>query len=100
MNINITEFNFYKKLTHLPFVEAIILYGSRARGNFQKKSDIDLAIVCPEASDEEWFTISDIIDEADTLLKIDCVRFDKLSDDDSFKKEIIKDGKYLYKKEK
>ena len=48
------QYGFIEKLKELPFVDAIWLYGSRARGDFQDRSDIDLAIVCPKASDEDW----------------------------------------------
>jgi uncharacterized protein len=94
----IKNFKFFKKLTDLPFVNTIILYGSRARGDQQERSDIDLAIDCPYAQEMDWVAILDIIEEADTLLKIDCVRFDKLSDNNPLKQAIQRDGIYLYKK--
>jgi predicted nucleotidyltransferase len=96
---NITSYKFLQQLTALPYVEEIWLYGSRARGDNQDRSDIDLAIICPQATREEWLKIVDIIDEADTLLKIDCVRFDTLKDTTPFKDNIFKDKKVLYSKE-
>ena|GEM_PF-294260 len=77
---DIKHFEFYYKLRTLPFVNEIWLFGSRSKGSEKSHSDIDLAIVCPAASEEAWQQVRDIIDHADTLLKIDCIRFDKLSD--------------------
>ena len=64
-------------LSCLPYVESILLFGSRARGDNQPRSDIDLAIVCPDASVDEWQTILDQVEQAETLLPIDCVRLDE-----------------------
>lgn len=76
--LDIKQYDFLKKIQSLNFVEKIILFGSRARQSNKEKADIDLAIVCPTADDIAWFEILEIIEDADTLLKIDCVRFDTL----------------------
>jgi len=89
---------FYIQLTALPFVDKIILYGSRARGDFQPRSDIDLAICCPHASTHDWQKILNIIDEADTLLAIDCVQYDTLALNNPLKQAIDRDGIMLYEK--
>lgn len=95
---SILEYNFLKSLAELPFVDQIILFGSRARGDNQDRSDIDLAIVCPQASDNDWLHVVDIIENADSLLKIDCVRFDKIDNQSLIKKNILIEGKILYAK--
>lgn len=74
MTRDISQYKFIEKLKQLNFVEAIWLFGSRARGDNQERADIDLAIICPSANDEDWLQVIDIIENADTLLKIDCVR--------------------------
>lgn len=76
-------------------MEAIYLFGSRARGDEQAKSDIDLAILCPHASERDWLNIVDIVDKADTLLKIDCIRLDNLPNE-QLKAEIERDKVVLY----
>jgi nucleotidyltransferase substrate binding protein (TIGR01987 family) len=97
MNINnISNYHFLQQLKQLPFIDKIILYGSRARGDFRERSDIDLAIVCPAATKEHWLEVLDIISNADTLLKIDCVQFDKLTETSSLKKAINTEGVTLY----
>ncbi|WP_218460855.1 nucleotidyltransferase domain-containing protein [Rickettsia sp. TH2014] len=95
---SITEYSFLTNLTKLPFIEEIWLFGSRGRGDNHERADIDIAILCPNASKDDWRQVLEIIDDADTLLKIDCVRFDTLNDDDKFKQNIINFKKILYKK--
>lgn len=97
-SLNIKKFLFFDRLSHLTFVQEIYLYGSRARGDHRDRSDIDLAIECPEASDEDWLNILAIIESADTLLKIDCVRLDTLSETNPLRHSILRDGIQLYKR--
>jgi len=94
------EYNFLKKLQDLPYIEAIWLFGSRARGDNRERSDIDLAIVCPNASDADWLKIMELIEEADTLLKIDCIRFQKGTISNELYDNIIKEKKVIYAKNK
>lgn len=93
--IDITTYAFFRALTALPFIEAVYLYGSRARGDANAASDIDLAIVCPNATDAQWAMVGDVIDNADTLLKIDYVRLDALHDG-RLKANILQDGVKIY----
>lgn len=95
---NIANYNFIEKLRNLNFVKKIILFGSRARGDNLKRADIDLAVVCPKASTNDWFRLLKIIDEADTLLKVDCIRFDELADDSVLRQNIENDGRVIYAK--
>lgn len=90
--------NFYKELESLPLVHCIWLFGSRARGNAEERSDIDLAISCPLATDKNWLEILEIIENAETLLKIDCVRFDKLPPTSLLRINIQQEGIVLYEK--
>lgn len=87
------KYQFIIKLKNLPFVEKVMLFGSRARGTQQSRSDIDLAIVCPLATVKEWQQVLTIVRDADTLLPIDCVRFDSV--DEQLKQRILKDGVVL-----
>ena len=90
------SYQFINRIAKLPFVEEILLYGSRARGDHQDKSDIDIAVVCPTATEEDWHNVLDIVNAADTLLQIDCVNFDILPPDSKLKINIIKFKKTLY----
>ena len=91
-------YRFIERLKALPFVEAIYLYGSRARGDHSPRSDIDLAVLCPSASQKDWLKVLEILEESDTLLQIDCVRLDELKTEDYLKEKILRQGKSLYQK--
>jgi predicted nucleotidyltransferase len=93
-----TNYKFYKALTAFPCVEQVWLFGSRARKDFQDRADIDLAVYCPKASNRDWLDILNVIDEADTLLEIDCVRLDELDDSSPLKESIITQGIKLYER--
>lgn len=97
--MNLCSLNFFQKLTQLTYIEKIILFGSRARNDAQPRSDIDLAFVCPSASENDWLTILDIVENADTLLKIDVIRFDMLSEINPLKEKIQKEGIVVYAKQ-
>ncbi len=96
--MELTDYRFMNALAKLAFVEEIWLFGSRARGDHSERSDIDLALLCPKASDQDWSKVLHIIEEADTLLKIDCIRFDSLGAEDLLKKNILQFKKVLYSK--
>ncbi len=91
------RYRFLKKIAELDGVDQIWLYGSRAREDNWNRSDIDIAIVCPNISKDNWFKVGKIIEDADTLLGIDCVRFDTLPEG-IFKSNILKDKIVLFKR--
>lgn len=98
MTFDITTYLFYQKLIQLPFVEKIILFGSRANGTFHPKSDIDIAIFCPSADIYQWSEVLNIIEDADTLLSIDCVNFNDLPSNSLLRANIEKNGIVVYEK--
>jgi len=72
----------------------VILFGSRARGDFKETSDIDIAI----DSEEDIDFIKEILDEeVETLLKFDVVNLRKINED--FRKRILQEGIVIYGKE-
>lgn len=73
------EYDFFRRITEMPYVELIYLYGSRALGAHHARSDIDLAIACPKATDAQWQGIKRLIENAPILLKVDVVRLDKVA---------------------
>ena len=92
----LAKYKFFENIAALPFVERIFLFGSRARGVNNDRSDIDLAIVCPKASKSDWIKVLDIIESADTLLKVDCIRYDGLDNSDPLKHSIDKSNLIIY----
>lgn len=96
---DITRYDFFRQITALPFVDKVILFGSRARGDHEERSDIDLAVFCDDASDDEWLEVLDCLreDRTDTLLKVDCVRFDRC--DAVLQENVLAEGVVLYEKD-
>ena len=97
---DLESYQFIAKLKDLSFIDEIWLFGSRGRGDQHDRSDIDLAIICPKATSRDWQKVLGVIDEADTLLKIDCLRFDTLSKDDTLRFNILRDKRLIYQKDK
>jgi predicted nucleotidyltransferase len=58
-------------IANKPSVEAIYLYGSRARGDFSPLSDVDFAINATHMDASEWLDILCAIEaQHETLLKM------------------------------
>ena len=74
-------------------IEKVILFGSRARGDFRQRSDIDLAITDGNTT---LFSVA-VDEETSTLLKYDIVNLDS-----TVQKELLhsieKEGVLIYEK--
>ncbi|WP_346351513.1 nucleotidyltransferase domain-containing protein [Oceanimonas sp. AH20CE76] len=97
--MHIHDYAFLQQLAGLPFVQAIWLFGSRARGDHGERSDIDLAISCPHASNADWLQLLEIVAEADTLLKIDCIWLEQEPEQSALRAAIERDKKVLYERQ-
>lgn len=95
----LTDYAFFCALRDHPAVDAIWLFGSRARADAAPRSDIDLAIVCPRAGARDWAAMQALIEDADTLLTIDAVRFDTLAEADPLRTAILRDRVVLFARE-
>ena len=71
----------------------VILFGSRARGDFHKTSDIDLAV---QGGNTTYFAL-EVEERTPTLLKYDIVNLDG-SVQSELRKSIEKEGIVLYEK--
>ena len=74
-------------------VDKVILFGSRARGDFKTKSDIDLACT---GGDSIGFILA-VEEETSTLLRFDIVNLD-FSVQPRLRESIQKEGVVLYEK--
>lgn len=74
-------------------LSVLILFGSRARGDFRRDSDIDLAA---SGGDVALFRLA-AEEETDTLLQYDVLDLNVLTDG-KLLDEIRRDGKILYEK--
>ena len=74
-------------------VDRVILFGSRARGDYRRTSDIDLAV---SGGDFTRFAL-DVDEETSTLLKYDIIDL-KRKMQDELRESIKKEGRILYEK--
>lgn len=74
-------------------LQKVILFGSRARGDFQRASDIDLAV---SGGNVSMFAL-DVEEETSTLLEFDVVNLD-LDLQEKLLESIKKEGMVLYEK--
>lgn len=72
-------------------VKKVILFGSRARGDFRIKSDIDLAV---QGGDFVRFML-DVNEETSTLLCFDIINLDE-NIQQELRQAIEKEGKVIY----
>lgn len=63
-------------------IEKVILYGSRAKGNFKRGSDIDLTIVAPKMELTELLKIANELDDLLLPYKIDLSLYHQIDDPD------------------
>ena len=82
-----------QKLAQKYGVAKVILFGSRARGDFKRTSDIDIAVT---GGDFVRFAL-DVDEETNTLLEYDIVDLDSDMQDE-LRESIRKEGIILYEK--
>ena len=81
----------------IPAVEKVIIYGSRAKGNYRPASDIDLTI---QGADVTWQDLQTIELKIDDLLlpyKVDLSLFEHI-DNENLRDHIKSVGKIFYEK--
>ena len=74
-------------------VQKVILFGSRARGDFRERSDIDIAFY---GGNGDLFCI-EVDEETSTLLQYDIVNMNKTIQKE-LKDSIIREGMVIYEK--
>jgi len=82
---------YLKKLLreNLPEGSRIFLFGSRAKGNFTRGSDIDIGVMAGSVIDPKLLVkLIEIIDESFVPFKVDIVDFETV--DESFRDEAMK----------
>lgn len=82
-----------RKLAEKYDVNKVILFGSRARGDFKRTSDIDLAA---EGGDITRFSL-DVNEETSTLLEYDIVDLGR-DIEQELRDSIRREGKVIYEK--
>lgn len=89
------EDSIYKNLTSYfknnIYIKKVILFGSRAKGNYKYNSDIDIGILC----DKKYKgSISEELNELVGLYSLDIVFLDSMNEE--IKSQINRDGLEIY----
>lgn len=82
-----------------PKVQEVILFGSRAKGNYKPGSDIDLAVIGKQITFDDILTLNVRLEELDLPYKIDLINYQTLKDKNVIE-HIKRVGIVFYKKEK
>lgn len=72
-----SAWQFLKEITRHNFVEALILFGSRAFGDHEDRSDVDVAVCGNSITRLQWARIRDAAYGAQSLYWISLVHFDR-----------------------
>jgi len=89
---------FVEELARNPLVDSVILFGSRAIGDEEERSDVDLAVCGPKISPDEWTRVRLAADNVQTLYQYTLVHFD--SNPEALKKRIQETGVVVYDRQK
>lgn len=78
-------------------IEKALIFGSRARGNYKKTSDIDIAIFSHNITSTRLNLLRNDFDELDIIYTVDIVDFYKVSKEE-LKNSIMRDGIVIFSK--
>lgn len=67
---------FYK----FPKIKEVVLFGSRAMGNYKPGSDIDLAIFSDSLVHQDLMNILQDLEDLELLYEIDCIDYNKIKE--------------------
>lgn len=81
--------------SHHPSIEKVILYGSRAKGNYRNGSDVDLTLLGEQLTLNEQLAIENELDELLLPYKIDLSVYHTI-DNEELIDHINKVGKVFY----
>lgn len=77
-------------------IEKVLIFGSRARGDYKKTSDIDIAIFSENITSTRLNLLRNDFDELDIIYTIDVVDFNRISKE-KLKNNIVNDGVVIYR---
>ena len=87
-----------KAIRNFKEIERVILFGSRAMGNFKKGSDVDLAIVGEEITSKVIYELDDLLNEVYPLpYFFDIIQYEEINNQHLLE-HINTVGKVLYQK--
>ncbi|MFY8161000.1 MAG: nucleotidyltransferase domain-containing protein [Candidatus Kapaibacteriota bacterium] len=81
-----------------PGIEKVVIYGSRAKGNYRNGSDIDITLFGKELSHQILLRLMNEIDELNTPYMFDISIYDTLSSE-TLKEHIDRVGLVFYERD-
>lgn len=81
----------------LPHIEKVVVYGSRAMGNYRRFSDVDITLFGPNLSRDDLYKLDDLLYYSDLPYLFDISIFDELRDA-HFIDHIRRRGKVMYER--
>ena len=91
--------NIRKTIAQFPHIEKVLIYGSRAKGNYKAGSDIDITLVAEDLTlKNSVYPLSTALDDLYLPYTFDISIFDQLENPD-FVDHILRVGKTFYQKE-
>ena len=85
-------------LRKYPEVEKAVIFGSRARGDYKKGSDIDITLFGNKLTNSINTKIFYEIDNLYLIYNIDLINFNTLNEDDKLRQNILDEGVEIYAK--
>jgi proline iminopeptidase len=79
-----------------PEIDSVLIYGSRATGDFRNHSDIDLAVLAPSMTERDFSRLWNALDDLPILFKLDVVQFEQVTNP-ALKQNILAHGKTFYR---
>lgn len=65
-----------QRFSNVPTVRRALLVGPRVRGEYDERTDINVALSMPDTSEADWARLSMMVQESPTLLRINLVRLE------------------------
>lgn len=89
--------DFSRVFARYPGIERVLIFGSRAKGVARAGSDIDLAVIAPAMSAQEFGQLWSEIDALPLVFKVDLLHWDRLSNI-CVREKIPMEGRVFYER--
>ena len=78
-----------------PAVQKVVIFGSRARGDFKPGADVDIAVYAPGMPTEEFGRLWNRLDDEPVIFTLDVVHADRVTSS-ALRERIDRDAKVVY----
>ncbi len=89
--------NLQSVIAQIPSIEQVLIFGSRARGDYRYNSDIDIALIGEHVSHSDQLKLMHLIDDLMMPYMVDVLRIASIRNERLIHL-IHKEGKVLYQK--